>query len=309
MLPKPGDYFERKYRIDRVIGKGAFAHVYRAVVDEIDRVVAIKVLEPQQSLDGLFYAEELKKRFLREAKLLSDLQEPHTIRMYDYGRSENGLLFMIFEFIDGAPLDELSPNVPVDPERTVYIIQQVLESLREAHLFGIIHRDIKPANIMLYTYLGDRNRVKLLDFGVAKDMDDPSMQLTNRGFRVGTIRYMSPEQLRGERLTASSDLYSLGLLFFELLSGRPVIESSDMNILAQFHLRDTPIDLPAALTLPHDVRDIVHKLLEKRIQNRYQRADEVLRDFQRIDFTNVGTGFDNFSDETVVHRPPFLLDD
>ncbi|MEZ4461377.1 MAG: serine/threonine-protein kinase [bacterium] len=274
MLPHPGDIFEHKYRIDHVLGKGSFAHVYKAVVDEIGRKVAIKILRPLYGEDGRpTYSEQLRQRFLREAKLLSELQDRHTIRLYDYGKSQDGLLFMIFEFVDGAPLADLI-GAKMSGARVVSILKQVLSSLHEAHQHGIIHRDIKPANIMIYEYLGQTDCAKLLDFGVAKDVD-ATMQLTTRNMRIGTMRYMSPEQVRGEEVVPASDLYSLGLVAYEMLVGAKAIESDDMNVVSLFHMRPDPIVLPNIDVAP-DLRTVVERMMSKSLADRFGTAAEVV---------------------------------
>lgn len=305
MLPHPGDLFERKYRIDHVLGKGSFAHVYKAVVEEIDRKVAIKILRPHYDADGNpTYSDQLRQRFLREAKLLSELQDPHTIRLYDYGRSDEGLLFMIFEFIDGEPLSDVIRRGRMAPERVVHILTQVLSGLREAHLRGIIHRDIKPANIMIYDYLGDPDRAKLLDFGVAKDMD-ASVQLTSRNMLIGTMRYMSPEQVRGDAVVPASDLYSLGLVAYEMLVGGKAIESEDMNIVSLFHLRPESIEIPANVPVPSDLRELVNRMVTKSLEWRYGSADQALSDLKVADLEAFPSFDDDDAPPTLTSRIPY----
>lgn len=304
MLPKPNDIFERKYRILKVLGRGAFGEVFHARVDEIEREVAIKILKPQQALDGQWYDEELEARFLREARLLSELQSPHTIRMYDYGRSESGLLYMIFEFVEGESLTELMARGPISADVAIHITKQVLQSLHEAHWHGIQHRDIKPDNIMVFSYLDDPWRTKLLDFGVARDYANPNSELTTRGMRVGTIRYMSPEQNRGEVLTPASDIYSLGLVLFEMLTGRYAIETDDLNLITMFHLQAIPIELPPDLYTPHKLREVAHKMLAKPLATRFQSAADTFEALNAVDLEDAGTCLDDMDmDETVTVRP------
>lgn len=305
MLPHPGDLFERKYRIDYVLGKGSFAHVYKAIVEEIDRKVAIKIVRPNYDADGNpQYSDQLHQRFLREAKLLSELQDPHTIRLYDYGRSDDGLLFMIFEFIDGQALSDVLSRGRIEPKRAVHILGQILSSLKEAHLRGIIHRDIKPANIMIYEYLGDADRAKLLDFGVAKDLD-ASVQLTTRNMRIGTMRYMSPEQVRGDTVVAASDLYSLGLVAYEMLVGAKAIESDDMNIVSLFHLRPEGIEIPRNVEVPADLREIVGRMVTKSLKWRYASADEALSDLKHANLDVYPSLNDDECPPTITSRMPY----
>lgn len=285
MLPHPGDMFAGKYRIDSVLGKGSFSHVYKAMVDEVDRAVAIKVLKPVYNEQGVpSYSPQLEARFLREAKLLSELQDPHTIRLYDYGRSDGGLLFMIFEFIDGRDLAEVLLEGRLNPDRAVHILTQVLESLREAHLHGIVHRDIKPANILIYTYLGDPDRAKLLDFGVAKDLD-AALQLTTRNMRIGTMRYMSPEQVRGDIVTPASDIYALGLVLYEMLVGCKAIETDDMNLVSLFHLRPDRIPIPANVVMPLGLRMALARMIAKAPDARFADASAALNAILAIDMS------------------------
>lgn len=305
MLPHPGDLFERKYRIDHVLGKGSFAHVYKAIVEEIDRKVAIKIVRPHYDADGNpVYSTQLHQRFLREAKLLSELQDPHTIRLYDYGRSDKGLLFMIFEFIDGAALSDVIPNGRMEPKRVVHILEQILASLREAHLRGIIHRDIKPPNIMIYEYLGDSDRAKVLDFGVAKDLD-ATQQLTTRDMRVGTLRYMAPEQVRGETVVPASDLYSLGLVAYEMLVGTKAIESDNVNDVSLFHLRPDAIEIPADVVVPDDLREFVSRMVAKSLRNRYSGAEEALKDLKNANLGVFSSFDDDDSADTITSRAPY----
>ena len=159
-LPAAGHVFERKYRIVDMIGAGGFARVYRASFEDVGRDVAIKILVPQFSGPNP-YPDELVQRFHREARAVADLKSPHTVTLHDFGRANNGLLYMVFEFVDGTPLDVLvQEHGALGSERTVRIVQQTLHSIKEAHAVGILHRDIKPANIMLFDYMDETDKVK-----------------------------------------------------------------------------------------------------------------------------------------------------
>ena len=170
------------------------------------------------------------RRFNQEAKLVSRLQDPHTITMYDYGRTASGMLYMVFEFVDGESVSELvSREGALHYSRVLSIVEQTLGSLEEAHAFGVMHRDIKPGNIMVFEHVGRPDQVKLLDFGiakVAKATGSQSKDLTADGTLVGTPRYMSPEQIRGEEITPRSDIYSLGLVAYEMLVGSKAIAAT-----------------------------------------------------------------------------------
>jgi serine/threonine protein kinase len=228
-FPIAGDLFVGRFTIESVLNRGGFGCVYKAMQNDLGRPVAIKVLRPATRIgfNDDVSAEErrleiVSKRFEREAQLVSQLRDPHTVLMYEYGQTPDGLLYMVLEFISG---DALSRVVEVEgaisPDRAVNIVLQVLSSLEEAHARGVLHRDIKPPNIMLYSHMGRADQVKVLDFGLAKSMDDPifsadNPDLTDDEVLIGTPRYMSPEQIRGHRLAPSTDIYSLGLVFYEL---------------------------------------------------------------------------------------------
>ena len=272
-----GETFEGRYRITGTLGKGGFAIVFRARQIELDREVALKVLLPEELSEddsqesqptdisgptGDSYSQELARRFKREAKLVSQLRDPHTITMYDYGETDDGLLYMVFEYVDGKDLKKVvSGQGGLAAERVVGILRQVLESLHEAHSHGVLHRDLKPANIMLYEHLGKVDQVKLLDFGIATRVLDKTQEdltsLTQEGSIVGTPRYMAPEQIRGEDLTPAADLYSLGLVAFYMLTGdKPIPGSNSVEIIAR-QVTPEPIRLPPDLDLPAGLRRVL----------------------------------------------------
>lgn len=283
---EPGDIFEERYRIKSVLGVGGFAHVYRAIQDGIDREVAIKVLRPLQgnastSDEQAMELELWIKRFKREAKVISNLRDPHTITMYDFGLTDSGMSYMVFEFISGDSLDEvIRNNAPLSPDRVVSILRQCLSSIQEAHAMGILHRDLKPANIMVYDHLGRQDQVKVLDFGIAKSMFEEkgatTADLTQEGKIIGTPRYMSPEQLMVEDLGPGSDVYSLGLVTFELVYGKKAISgNSTMKIISK-QVTPDPIELPDDAQVPSGLRKILQRMLVKKQSDRFATADEVL---------------------------------
>ena len=274
-LPLPGEVFEGKYKIHEVIGRGGFATVYRATDSEVGRDVALKILSPR---DG-GYPETVVARFLREARLLAGLQDPHTITMFDFGRTDGGLLFMVFEYVSGLDLAELIKRRGALPAKQVHhILKQVLYALREAHGAGVFHRDIKPPNLLIYAYMGDESCVKLLDFGVAKpvdaDLGGPA-NLTKKGALVGTPRYMAPEQIFGHELSASADLYSLGLVAYEMLTGRPAMDARTNKDRVRQQLSDTPTVVPEDVGTPA-LRSVINRMALKEPAARYQSADEAL---------------------------------
>ncbi len=287
---EPGEVFERRYRIDSVLGVGGFAHVYRATQVDLDREVALKILRPAKTnnAQGDAKAAAVKtwvQRFRREAKVISKLRDPHTITMYDYGNTSTDMSYMVFEYVSGQSLDvAIREQGPFSPDRVVSILKQCLTSIHEAHAMGILHRDLKPANILVYDHVGRRDQVKVLDFGIAKPMMDEQVttgaDLTMDGTILGTPRYMSPEQLKGDNMGPPSDLYSLGLVAFEMLTGSKAISGNTTMTVISKQLSPEPIMLPAEVTAPERFRSIIHKMLLKDQGRRYQDAMELLADLE-----------------------------
>lgn len=294
-FPGPGDVFEGRYRIEALIGSGGFARVYRATQLDLGREVALKIMLPEEMLKNVLpdssseQGHKLAERFMQEARVVAKLRDPHTVTMHDHGRSEEGLLFMVFEFIDGVSLSRLvKAQGAVDPRRVAKILRQSLSSLQEAHAMGMLHRDIKPANIMIYEHVGRPDQIKVLDFGIAKVVgrkvsQDLSDDLTTNGALLGTPRYMSPEQIRGDELDPSTDLYSLGLVAYEMLTGKKAIDSNSSVIIIGAQLDPRPFAVPNQPHIPPKLRQIVNRMLFKQRQMRYQTVDEVLADLGGLD--------------------------
>ena len=279
MLEK-GALLGGKYRIEARIASGGQAHVYRAEQLGLGRRVAVKVLR----VEGSGSDSNLVKRFEREARLLSTLRDPHTITLFDYGQLDGGGLYMVFEFIDGSSLKEvIQSEGRMAPNRVAKIMHQMLLSLQEAHAFGVLHRDIKPQNVMLYAHAGRQDQVKLIDFGIAKIFDDEygDPDLTATDHVVGTPRYIAPELIFGHAPSPASDLYSVGLIGYELLTGHnAVVGRTPMEVVRQ-QVDPTSITLPPGLSTPDGLRSIVNALMEKLPDRRYQSAEAVLGDLPR----------------------------
>lgn len=281
-FPHIGDTFQDRYVLEEVVGQGGYARVYRARQTDLGRDVAIKILRSQYR--NAQKAEEAALRFEREAKLVSQLNDPHTITVFDYGRTESGGLYMITEYIKGTNLlDYVNERGAVPPHVASTMILGVLFSLQEAHERGILHRDIKPANVMIFDLRGRPNQVKLLDFGIAKAFEDDSVgsnsmavALTGQGRVVGSPGYMSPEQIRGEQLTPASDIYSVGLIFYEALAAQRAIQANDLQAAFR-QIDEKPILLPDELELPDGLREVVHKMIEKNPLERFSKVDDVIK--------------------------------
>ncbi len=308
-----GEFFEERYQIETVLGVGGFAHVYRARQVDLDREVAIKVLRPPPRAHG---GDDEKvrtwiERFRREAKVISKLRDPHTITMYDYGHTDSEMSYMVFEFVSGRSLDVLlAKSGAMGPERVASILQQSLQSIREAHSLGILHRDLKPANLLLYKHMDRDDRIKVLDFGIAKPMREAdamtNADLTQDGSILGTPRYMAPEQLKGEDVGPSSDLYSLGLVSYELLTGKKAVAGDTTMTVISRQLSPQPIELPRTVDVPAGLRSIINGMLAKDLEQRYGDAAEVLEDLRRWDADEAVRDTDdtNVVDVTPPTIPP-----
>ncbi len=273
-LPELGEVFEGRYVLVKVLGRGGFAAVYLAEDQEVERNVAIKILAPGE--DG--YGGALAARFMREARVLAGLRDPHTITMFDFGTSATGLLFMVTQYIEARDLKEvLAQEGALPQDVVVHVLLQICSALTEAHAAGILHRDLKLGNILIHEYAGDPYQAKLIDFGIAKAVaDSPEGEsLTRTGAFVGTPRYMAPEALCGEELTTSSDIYSLGLVVYELLVGEPAVNAKDTRMMLVQALSEEPLLLPPTVPVAPWFRHIVERMLARRPENRFPSAEEV----------------------------------
>ncbi len=272
-LPNAHELFLGKYQLELVLGEGGFARVFGATEIALGRAVALKVLKPTET----GYAPGTRARFDREVRIIANLTDRHTVTLYDWGETDEGLLYLVFEFIDGRDLVDVLRKEGTIPEASVArILDQVLQSLREAHRQSLLHRDIKPHNIRIYEYGGDPLCVKVLDFGIAKPTKTTGAEITAQGMLVGSPRYMAPEQLFERELDPRSDLYSLGLVTFEMLLGRAALPGSSLNDqLPRLTGKE-------ALRIPHDapvspkMRAIVDRLLQHEPSARFATADDVL---------------------------------
>lgn len=273
-----GQLFAGRYAIEGTLGKGGFSRVYAARQLNLGREVALKIFAPRD-LQNKEARQRLAKRFMKEAQLLARLNDPHTITLHDYGVTADGELFQVFELISGVTFKQLvrqQGSLPVD--RLVPIITQILWSLSEAHRIGMIHRDIKPSNIMIYDHLDRHDCVKVLDFGVAKlvkDYDTAQSDMTADGMILGTPRYMSPEQIIGEPLTPSCDIYSLGIVVYEAIFSQLPYDK-DLNLLRRRQQQIThKIELPDWFE-DETMRRFLNRSLAGDPAQRYADATEAL---------------------------------
>jgi eukaryotic-like serine/threonine-protein kinase len=266
-----------RYELDGVIGRGGMAEVYRARDLRLDRVVAIKTLRSDLARDPTFQA-----RFRREAQSAASLNHPSVIAVYDTGEDmldHNPVPYIVMEYVEGRTLrDVLQEEHRLPAERALQMTDGILRALDYSHRGGIVHRDIKPANVML-TAGGE---VKVMDFGIARALADSAATMTATAQVIGTAQYLSPEQARGERVDARSDIYSTGCVLYELLTGRPPFQGDSPVAIAYQHVREEPIP-PSQLdpSIPQYANAIVMKALAKDPNYRYQSAAEMRGDIQR----------------------------
>jgi eukaryotic-like serine/threonine-protein kinase len=260
-----------RYEIEGVLGQGGMAKVFRGTDRVLGRTVAVKVLSPQFADDQQFVT-----RFRREAQSAAALNHPNIVSVFDTG-DQGDVHFIVMEYVEGRTLrDAIRAEGPLHPERAVEITEAVARGLSTAHGAGMVHRDIKPGNIML---TGD-GEVKVMDFGIARTSTGDT--LTQTAAVLGTASYLSPEQAQGESVDARSDIYSLGCVMYEMLTGRAPFTGDSPVAIAYKHVRDDPVP-PSRVNpdIPADVEAIVLKAMAKNPANRYQSAEEMRQDLQR----------------------------
>ena len=250
-----------QYTLLEKIGEGGMGVVWRAEHEMLRRPTAIKLLPPASA------GEESLKRFEREAQLTARLTSPHTVSVYDFGRTPEGAFYYVMEYLDGLDLEHLVREAgPLPPGRVVHILRQVCEALAEAHGVGLVHRDIKPANILLSEVGGIPDFAKVVDFGLVKDVTGSAdARLTRENVFAGTPQYLAPETIRdGSSSDPRSDLYALGAVAYFLLTATPVFDGRPIAVI-QSHLNAAP-DSPSARLgrpLPAKLERLVLDCLEK----------------------------------------------
>jgi serine/threonine-protein kinase len=267
--------FNGRYELHRRIARGGMADVFLARDQLLDRPVAVKVLFPEFATDPSFV-----ERFRREAQSAANLNHPNIVSVYDWGQ-EQGTYFIVMEYIDGRSLaDILRTEGPLHPQRAAEVASDIAAALGFAHRNGVVHRDVKPGNVLI----SPSGQVKVADFGIARALGaDPESNLTQAGSVMGTATYFAPEQAQGHPLDPRSDLYSLGVVLYEMVAGRPPFSGESPVAIAYKHVQEQPAP-PRHLNtnVPTDLEAIILKLLSKNPQSRYPSADDLRADLGRF---------------------------
>ncbi|MEO6599438.1 MAG: serine/threonine-protein kinase [Polyangiaceae bacterium] len=281
--PYLGATIDGRYKVEAVLGEGGMGVVYRCTHTIIGKTVAMKVLRADLARDA-----EVTERFLNEAKAASSIGNAHIIDISDFGQFPDGAAYFVMEFLSGQPLSKLIEHQqPLSVQRILHVAHQIAEGLSAAHAAGIVHRDLKPDNIFLVDRGAERDFIKVLDFGIAKvSTSAEGSRLTRAGAVFGTPHYLSPEQAAGQPVDHRGDIYSFGVILYELASGRlPFDADNFMGILTQ-HMYKAPVPIRALVPVPQAVppglEAIILKCLSKRAEHRYQSMGELMVEFQKL---------------------------
>jgi serine/threonine-protein kinase len=273
-----GTVIAERYHIMRKLGEGGMGAVYLAEHVKMGRKSAIKVMNPGMSKDADAIA-----RFNREASNASRMNHPNICAIYDFGETPEGLIYLAMEFIEGDSLTKLiEQHGALPPARAASILHQTADALQVAHDYGIVHRDLKPDNIMIAKGRDGSDVVKVVDFGIAKAHTSDAQKVTKTGLVVGTPEYMSPEQLSGDKLDGRSDIYSLALVGFNMLTGRLPFPSETAQEAMIMRLTDSPktlADMRPDVAWPAELLQVMDKALARTAAERYQKAGDFGREF------------------------------
>ncbi|MET0342571.1 MAG: protein kinase [Polyangiales bacterium] len=280
--PLIGRVINDRYKVLALVARGGMGKVYRAEQAPLGRLVALKVLNASYVGEN---DPEFHKRFFLEASIASKLTHPNTVTIHDYGKTEDEILYIAMELLEGRTLHRaLREEGPFASERTIHIAKQVCRALREAHGHGVIHRDLKPANVYLVHHGDEADFVKVLDFGLVKNLEEKGEALTQTGLFMGSPKYMSPEQIRGGKVDARADVYALGVMMYEMLCGKvPFDDANSVNILMAHVNEQVPFihEMNPNVFVSPGLETAVRKCMAKHPDDRFASMDELLGALKR----------------------------
>jgi serine/threonine protein kinase len=282
--PLLGRVVNDKFKILSFIAKGGMGKVYRAEQAPLGRVCALKVLNANYTGE---HDPEFHKRFFLEASMTSKLRHPNTVTVFDYGQTTDGVYYMAMEYLEGYTLHRAIRQVGHLPEeRATHIARQICRSLREAHSLGVVHRDLKPANVYLLEHGDEPDFVKVLDFGLVKDVaSTDAEELTQAGLFMGSPKYMAPEQIQGGTIDARTDIYALGVMMYEMVTGKVPFDNPKSLEILMSHVRD---EIPPLRKMNPNARvsqaleEAIFRAMAKDPNDRFRSMDEVLAALKRL---------------------------
>ncbi|MFT3927307.1 MAG: protein kinase [Myxococcales bacterium] len=288
-----GTVVDGRYRVLEQIGEGGMGVVYKALHVTLNKTLALKVLRGEMAKDA-----EVVQRFIQEAQAATSIGHENIIDISDFGRLTDGTVYFVMEYLNGRPLNNLikrGGSIPV--AEAVSIVRQIGSALGAAHLRGIVHRDLKPDNVYVVTRGEQSTYVKVLDFGIAK-VGGASNKLTRTGMVFGTPHYMSPEQAAGQSVDARTDIYALGVIMYEMFTGRVPFDADTFMAVLTKHMfeQPAPMNAPGAGRMLGAIEQITLRALEKKPENRYQSMQELVDDLDRV----VGGGVPRMSGSAAV---------
>jgi serine/threonine-protein kinase len=275
-----GSVLAGRYRVDRLLGEGGMGRVYLAEHVLMRKPVALKVLHQEMTL-----VPEVVARFEREAVAAARIDHPNVAQAMDFGRLDDGSLYFVLEYVDGRSLRSLLDEGALEHARSVSLACQIASALVAAHKVGIVHRDLKPDNVMLVSQADGSERVKVLDFGIAKVTNEgdgavPGKTLTRVGAVMGTAGYMAPEQALGQPVSHLADLYAFGSMFYEMIAGRLPFDGNEVTEIVAKQLTEAPAPLPPGI--PPELVQLIDKLLARLPSERVQSAEALLETLEQI---------------------------